>query len=266
MSEKQKKKRSVGRIVLNTVLSIVLALVVLLVAVLFINKARSVPTFIFGKSIAWVITPSMEDTIPAQSFILLEKATADDVSVGDVITFRSSNPSLKGGFNTHRVVAIDESRSVFTTKGDNNNVDDGEYSAKADEIVGKYVRNLPVLSALMRFFTRPAGFILVILFLVALTVVMFIPDVKRGLKKEDAGDELKKEQEKKRLLEEELARLKREGADVGGAGGAASAGSAASARNANGAGNAENAESAASAGDANGAGGAQGAQDGRNDG
>lgn len=205
----EKKTRSVKRTVSNIVIGVILGLSVLLVAVLFINKAKSKPTFIFGRSIAWIITDSMEDTIPAQTFIFIEEVKADDVSVGDVIIFRSENPALQGGYNTHRVVSINEDRSVFTTKGDHNLADDGQYSAKAENIVGRYIRNLPVLTALMRFFSSPVGFILLILFVIALTVCMFIPDIKKYLRKSDEDEKAKKEEEKRRLIEEEIERLKK---------------------------------------------------------
>ena len=217
---KAAKKRSVGKTVSNAVIIVILVLTILLTAVLFIGKMMNKPVFIFGRSIAWIITDSMEDTIPAQTFILLESAGDDDVSVGDVIIFRSENPALNGGYNTHRVIEISADRSVFTTKGDHNTADDGAYSAKAGSIVGKYVKNLPVLTALARFFSKPYGFVLLVLLVLGLTVVMFVPDAWKARracadkKKEESFD---LEAEKRKRIDAEIERLKKENQNNGGA-------------------------------------------------
>ena len=98
-------------------------------------KASQHTVFIFGRTTVWVMTPSMEPQIPAQSYILVKRVSAEEVNVGDVIIFRSDDPSLDGSFNTHRVIEIIGDHEEFVTKGDANLIKDG-YTAKADKIEG----------------------------------------------------------------------------------------------------------------------------------
>ena len=205
-----KQAKSRKKKICDAILGVILGLAVLLTVLLFVGRALNKPIFIFGKSFAWIITQSMEDTIPAQSYILIEEATANDVEIGDVIIFKSENPALNGGYNTHRVIAINESRTVFTTKGDNNPADDGQYSAKAENIVGKFVRVLPVMTALMRFFSSPVGFTVLILLLVALTVAVFLPDVLKARREKAENARKMDEEEKQKLIAQEVERLKNE--------------------------------------------------------
>ena len=65
---------------------------------------------IFGSSWAFVVSGSMEPTIPTGSFILIEEK--ENYEVGDIITYLdSSNTSI-----THRLVEI--SGDTFITQGD----------------------------------------------------------------------------------------------------------------------------------------------------
>jgi signal peptidase I len=66
-----------------------------------------------------VTSGSMEPAMPAHSLILVKKVDADDVRVGDIITFDPPGPT---GRVTHRVVARERSGSrwYFRTKGDAN--------------------------------------------------------------------------------------------------------------------------------------------------
>lgn len=66
-----------------------------------------------------VTSGSMEPAMPPHSLILVKKVDADDVRVGDIITF---DPPGSTGRVTHRVVARERSGSrwYFRTKGDAN--------------------------------------------------------------------------------------------------------------------------------------------------
>ena len=110
-----KKAKLIGKIAFYTVF-VVLSLLV--VGMIFSKMSNRI-FFVGGKSTIWVMTDSMEDTIPAQSYILVRKAQASDVRVGDVITFYSDDPALRGNLNTHRVVEIKDGGNSFVTKGDN---------------------------------------------------------------------------------------------------------------------------------------------------
>lgn len=199
---KKEKIIKIAKIIFQVIVGIILAGI----AVVFLfSKLSGSPVFIFGKTTMWVITDSMTPTIPARSYILVEKITADEVKEGDIIAFYSTDPQIQGSINTHRVVEINN--GVFVTKGDNNNVNDGAYSAKAENIVGRYVRTLPVMTFVGRIILSEIGFLVVVLLFLAVTVVCYMPDLKKmALKKDDDADE-EKQREIDRLVQEEVKKL-----------------------------------------------------------
>lgn len=203
---KESKAAKVLKVILKVLFGVT---IVLFMALLILSKVSSSPIFLFNKTTMWVMTESMDPTIPPHTYILVEKASADDVEVGDIIVFRSSDPRIKGQFNTHRVVSIEG--DVLVTKGDNNKDNDGAYSPKKQDVVGKYVKSLKGMTFLGRVVMTPAGYaVLVVLFLLTM-VICVVPDVKEAIKAKEQEDEEEKKKEMRRLLDEEIERLKQNG-------------------------------------------------------
>ena len=86
---------------------------------------------VFGVSIAAVLllglklyciqTGSMEPDYPVGMMIVVEPVDFEQLKIGDVITFAKDIDTVV----THRIVDIDSEQQLITTKGDNNNVQDG---------------------------------------------------------------------------------------------------------------------------------------------
>ena len=191
-SEKVKKgKRSVIRTVLDVVGYVLIFAIVLLAVFVMVSKAQNNTLFIFGKSTAWVMTKSMEPVIPEKSYILID------------------DPALGGSYNTHRVVEVLKDHSEFVTKGDNNAIKDA-YTAKSWNVLGKYVRNLPVLSVIGRFFFSSAGLVTAIVLILGIVAAMYLPGMLRSGKKK--SDELEEERQREidERVREEVERLKAE--------------------------------------------------------
>lgn len=203
-------KQSKGVKIAKLSLKILLGLVVALFVALFIlSKVSANPVFLFNKTTMWVMTESMDPAIPPKTYILVEKATADDVEVGDIIVFRSSDPRIKGKFNTHRLTF--KSGDTLVTKGDNNPATDGIYSPKPEDVVGKYVKTLDGMTYLGRVAMTPVGFAVLVIVFLATMVICVIPDVKEAIKAKEEEDEETKQKEIRRLIDEEVRRLKEEG-------------------------------------------------------
>ena len=152
------------------------------------------------------MTESMDPTIPPKTYILVEKVSADEVEVGDVVVFISEDPTIYGQYNTHRVIEKDGDK--FVTKGDNPKSPVDKYPATAQTIVGRYVRTMPVMTFMGRVVMTPVGFAaLIVVFMVSITFCV-IPDLKQALADKNKEDEEVREREKRRLIEEEIRRLK----------------------------------------------------------
>ena len=90
-----------------------------------------------------VLTQSMEPTYPPGTLVIVTPIAADDIRIGDPITYQiePGQPELV----THRVVAIAKTTAggvTFTTQGDNNDAAD-ENPVVTDQITGKVWYSVP---------------------------------------------------------------------------------------------------------------------------
>ena len=120
------------------VLVIVAFVIVTVVAVLSnINMRQN--KLLFGSfGFGHVLTGSMEPDIPTGSFVLIRDAHADTLCVGDVIMFRSKDPSVPENLPVcHQIVRIEQEggERLFFTKGTANEIED-TYPVDAESIIG----------------------------------------------------------------------------------------------------------------------------------
>ena len=167
----QKKVKLVGKILFYTVFVAVFLLVVGMV----FSKMTNRVFFVGNRATIWVMTDSMEDQIPARSYIRIRKIDPSEVQVGDVITFYSDDPTLKGQLNTHRVVGIAEDGKSFVTRGDDNLGDD-QYPARADAVIGVYEKNLPAMTFIGRAMQSRIGLLCLLGLMTVLITVSFAGD------------------------------------------------------------------------------------------
>lgn len=193
-------KKNIKRIV-SVVLTVLIILMILVAAYfMYCNISGKVP-FVANIAFVKILTPSMEPTIPAGSYILAEKTDAGDIKVGDVIMFYSRDAAIYGKINTHRVVEINEENGVrsFITRGDNNPVNDKDPVPEQD-VVGKYIRNAGFASKIANFISKPYIFLLIVLIPSVILVGLSIKDVLKKMK----------EVRMSKLVEAEVEKLKEE--------------------------------------------------------
>lgn len=167
-----KNAKKAGKWIANAVSLTLLLLILVATLALFTAKLQNRPVFVFGRAAVWIMTESMEPTIPAGSYILIERVGAAEVQEGDVIMFYSDDPALNGALNTHRVQAVLGDHEKFTTKGDNNPGPD-TVPAVADKVVGRYVRNMPLLTVFGRLFRSVWGLVILFALTIASVAVTF---------------------------------------------------------------------------------------------
>ena len=187
----------------------VIGLLLILIGVTLISNAKGQLAF-FGKySVVWISTPSMDPTIPGRSYIVVEKITAADVQTGDVITFRSEDPEIEGRYNTHRVVEIIGDRESFVTKGDANPVAD-TVKVSAENVSGRFIRTLPVMSVFGRVLSSTMGIIISVTAVFALFSTIAIPTMMRMTNEKSKELETEKEAMIEEMVKKEIERLKAE--------------------------------------------------------
>lgn len=122
-----------------------LVVMIVLCGVIFMAGNGNVP-YIFGYRVLQVISDSMKPTIEDETCIVIKKVDAEDIEVGDIITFVSEAADIKGYLNTHRVYEIvtdEETGEVqYITKGDAYDQPD-LYPVDYEQIAGEYVGEMP---------------------------------------------------------------------------------------------------------------------------
>lgn len=153
MKLKKNRKSKIGNII--TIISDILFIIVLclLVKLCFVVHKGEVPGA-FGYKALRVVGSSMEPLLEKGDCILIKCVEPNEVKVGDVISFFSSDPMLEKYVNTHRVTSIEKDKDgklLYTTKGDGNQFED-YYQATQDNLLGVYYKHLPFENAINRLF------------------------------------------------------------------------------------------------------------------
>lgn len=214
MEHNNKKENNAGNKAL-TIIGIVLC--VILVPMLIVNctliiksyvNTEEVPTF-GGFCPMIVLTDSMNSTneeprISKGDLIICKQIDAEDVQVGDVISF--FDPEGNGtSVVTHKVIEkLEEDGKIsFRTKGTNNNTED-KTPVPAENLVGVYKLRIPLAGHVAIFLQTTPGLIVCIV----LPIVLF---VAYELIRRRKFDKAKQEDTEQLLSElEELRRLKAE--------------------------------------------------------
>lgn len=131
--------------IVNVLEILFLVLMVGLCGVVFMAGNGKVP-YIFGYRILQVISNSMSPTIGSETCIVIKQVEPEEIQVGDIITFTSEAPEIRGYLNTHRVYDIktdaETGETIYITKGDAYELPDS-YPVEYEQIAGRYVGELP---------------------------------------------------------------------------------------------------------------------------
>ncbi len=126
---------------------------VLLVGMILVCVPVVVPKFA-GLEVYAVISKSMEPTIPAGSLVYVEKVTAEELIVNDIIAFNSQIAG--GGVITHRVAEVLQDEHSLITKGDANSSVDVT-PVKFEQLVGRVKAYLPGLGKIALLLNTAGG-------------------------------------------------------------------------------------------------------------
>lgn len=136
-----------------------------------------------------VVTGSMAPKYNVGDVILCKKVDINSLKIGDDITYRGEYSSYKDRIVTHRIIKIEEDNSgkkLFYTKGLAAVSQDPV--VHEEQIYGKIVRKMKILSFFYKFISKPVGFYICIFLPIAaiigseilITMLEKFEDKKRG--------------------------------------------------------------------------------------
>ena len=147
-------------IIMYAIIVILLLVGVVLLAYFVDFKIRDsrLETPLYGAYV--IVSGSMEPLIKVRDAVIIKRTTENRIKVGDVVTYRSTDPSYYGILITHRVVNIEEKngKKMFITKGDHNETVDRS-AVEFSQIQGKVVMRVPKIGYIKYFLVDYYGWI-----------------------------------------------------------------------------------------------------------
>ncbi|MCQ4021512.1 MULTISPECIES: signal peptidase I [unclassified Ruminococcus] len=172
--------KKIINIIINILIVLLLAVSVLVAALALASKSGGVPS-VLGYVPLSVQSDSM---IPEfeKGDLIISKAVDDSTALekGDVITFKTEIMGEEA-LNTHRIVDVTQTEGMefYTTKGDNNNIEDAEPVARVSVAAKWEGIKFDGLGDAYDFLTSQFGFFLVILLPL---IIFFIYEIIRFVK------------------------------------------------------------------------------------
>lgn len=173
--------------ILNKIINVLcIAIIIAALGILFtvVSTPKGETPTVFGYAGFRVLTGSMEPVIRTNSFVLVKECDPSTIREGDIISFYSTDASLNGAVNTHRVTQVinDNGTIRFTTKGDANPIPD-VYPVYASALVGKVVFRSHAIGLLVKLIANPIVFVIIIVIPLLLVIVTNARTMAREYKK-----------------------------------------------------------------------------------
>jgi signal peptidase I len=168
------KTKKIIDLVLKISWWVVFTLLFLLAISIVSAKVKGEVPKVFGYSVIKITTPSMQKTIPVNSYILIKETEPKDIKEQDIICFYSEDKKIYGYPNTHRVVSVIESNGEYeyVTKGDSNAIEDS-VNAKGENLIGKYIKTLDGVTFISNTIqSKDMAIVFVIMFITSLAIVI----------------------------------------------------------------------------------------------
>lgn len=187
IKRRNKNRKRITKII--DVFLVILIYNVILVMFSCMNKIEQVN--IFGYEAYIVTTDSMKPSISSGDVVIVKEVEEQELDKGDIITFTKN-----GETNTHRITNIEEKEGekYYTTKGDNNNVEDSE-KVKFSEIKGKQIITIPYLGKIINALENKVIFLVIVLII----LILYFLRIKQIEKKENRREKEKIEEEKENI-------------------------------------------------------------------
>lgn len=185
MAEKVRNKSTLLgkllKILFNIVIFLVCVIAFVLIAYVFLAQIHKDDNN-YKPSISFytIVSPSMNPVIKVYDVVVNIKPNGpEDIEIGDIITYVSTNSTSEGMTITHRVVAITKAENgnyEYQTQGDNNSEPDGVL-VTYDNVIGKEIMIIPKLGKIQFLLANKKSWLLLLLIPVMIFVFKDIYDL-----------------------------------------------------------------------------------------
>ena len=184
---KRKENVKIAKKVIE-IIAIILIYNIILIALSSANKISVVN--ILGYKSYIIKTNSMEPTISINDVVITKKVKKEKIKKGDVITFLQDGEVI-----THRITQIEDNGN-YTTKGDNNNIED-IFKITYENIEGKHILTIPYLGKIVQALDNKIVFLIITLIILIFMFITILNQEKRENRREKKKIEDKKRENEK---------------------------------------------------------------------
>ena len=184
---KRKENVKIAKKVIE-IIAIILIYNIILIALSSANKISVVN--ILGYKSYIIKTNSMEPTISINDVVITKKVKKEKIKKGDVITFLQDGEVI-----THRITQIEDNGN-YTTKGDNNNIED-TFKITYENIEGKHILTIPYLGKIVQALDNKIVFLIITLIILIFMFMTILNQEKRENRREKKKIEDKKRENEK---------------------------------------------------------------------
>ena len=162
----------------------IIFLVLILYLVFILIQRVSGNQSIFGYRIFSVATGSMIPKYNVNDVLAIKEINTDELKVGDDITYLGNKLDVNGRIVTHRIIEIKEEKGekIYITKGINNVTEDP--SIKDNQIYGKVIGKIPVITEINHIVKNQYGFFFLIFVPLVAVIFLEIADTVTEIKTE----------------------------------------------------------------------------------
>ena len=184
------------------IIKAIIFIVLLLYVVFTIIQRVSGNQSIFGYRLFTVATGSMVPDYNINDVLAIKEVNHNEIKVGDDITYLGKKQDVSGKIVTHRIIDIEEKngKKTYLTKGINNDVEDPTIGD--NQIYGKVVGKVPVVTQINHIVKNQYGFFFLIFLPLVIVIFLEIADTVTEMK-QDKIEKDKKEDEVNENTEDE---------------------------------------------------------------
>ena len=184
------------------IIKAIIFIVLLLYVVFTIIQRVSGNQSIFGYRLFAVATGSMVPDYNINDVLAIKEVNHNEIKVGDDITYLGKKQDVSGKIVTHRIIEIEEKngKKTYLTKGINNDVEDPTIGD--NQIYGKVVGKVPVVTQINHIVKNQYGFFFLIFLPLVIVIFLEIADTVTEMK-QDKREKDKKEDEVNENTEDE---------------------------------------------------------------
>ena len=177
--------KKVLKIIWNIAKIILWILVIFIVSMIVLQRVSNNKITLASYSIYTVVTESMLPKYKVGDMLLAKKVDTNTLKVGDDIVYLGKESTFDGKIVTHQIIEIDESTGIkkIHTKGLNNIAEDRIITE--DQIYGKVITKLTILSFLSKIISNQYGLYFIIIVPAVILIFQVFIDVKNSRKKSD---------------------------------------------------------------------------------